>query len=112
MLIPLIALLAGVLLGLFFPYHISAEYSQYAAIAILTSLDSIFGGLSAVFQKTFNLKIFLTGFVGNAALAILLVYLGKRLDLDIYLVAVIVFGTRLFQNFAIIRRFILNKFTK
>ena len=112
MLIPLIALLAGVLLGLFFPYHISSEYSQYAAIAILTSLDSIFGGIRAVFQKTFHLKIFLTVFAGNAALAILLVYLGKRLDLDIYLVAVIVFGTRLFQNFAIIRRFILNKFTK
>lgn len=110
--IPLIGLLLGILIGFFVPYHIPSQYSPYAAIAILAALDSVFGGIKSSFQRNFNLIIFVSGFFGNALLAALLTYIGKKLDVDIYLAAVIVFGTRLFYNFAIIRRFLLNKYIK
>lgn len=83
-------------------------FSEYIAVAILAFLDSIFGGISANIQKKFNLKIFITGFFGNALIAIFLVYLGDKLNVDIYLAAVIVFSGRLFNNFSIIRRSLLE----
>lgn len=110
--IPFIGLLIGIAIGIFTPYHISSQYSSYVAIAILAALDSVFGGIAASLQKTFNMKIFISGFFGNALLAAGLTFIGKKLDVDIYLAAVIVFGTRLFQNFAVIRRFLLNKYVK
>jgi small basic protein len=58
------------------------------------------------------MKIFLSGFFGNALLAALLAYIGDKLGIPLYLAAVFAFGNRLFLNFAIIRRFLLNKFSK
>ena len=45
---------------------ISYTYSNYLAIAIIAALDSVFGGIVATIKKNFDLKIFLTGFFGNA----------------------------------------------
>jgi small basic protein len=105
-------LLAGVLIALFAGFHIPAEFSKYTAIAILAAVDSVFGGIAANMRKNFKLDIFLTGFFSNTLLAAALVYIGNLIDADLYLVALIVFGTRLFQNFAKIRRLLLNKLIK
>lgn len=48
--------------------------------------------------------MFLSGTIGNAAIAVFLTWLGQKLGLPLYLAAVLVFGTRMFQNFAEIRR--------
>lgn len=92
----------GFILGsnIIIPY----AFSTYIAVAILAFLDSLFGALAASIQKKFNFTIFITGFFGNAIIAIFLVYLGQKLNVDIYLAAVIVFSTRLFNNFSILRR--------
>ena len=110
MLIIIFGLLIGVILGLSLPTGIPPAMTQYIAIAILAGLDSVFGGFTATINNNFKMKVFISGFFGNALLAIALTYIGKLLDVDIYLAAVIVFGTRLFQNFAVIRRFLLNKY--
>ena len=102
-------ILIGVALGLFLPFHIPSAYSSYVAIAIVASLDSVFGALSAWSRQRFDLKIFLSGFFGNAILAMILTYIGKRLDADLYLVALLVFGARMFSNFSTIRRYLLNR---
>ncbi len=86
-------------------------YSRYLAIAIIAALDSIFGGISAVIKKNFDLKVFVTGFFGNAILSILLTLLGEKLNVDIYLAAIIVFVGRMFTNLSIIRRYYLEKWT-
>ena len=52
---------------------------------------------------------FLSGLLGNAILAILLAYLGQKLNVDIYLVAIFVFVSRMFNNLAGIRRYYLEK---
>ncbi len=108
-LIIIASLLIGVVAGLFIPSGLPSTLTPYIAIAILAGLDSVFGGFAATINNNFKMKIFITGFFGNALLAMLLTYIGKLLDVDIYLAAVIVFGTRFFQNFAVIRRFLLNR---
>ena len=111
----IIGCLIGALIGSFSPM-ISYTYSGYLAIAIIAALDSVFGGISATLKKNFNLTIFITGFFGNAILAILLTILGQKLNVDIYLAAIVVFVGRIFTNLAMIRRYyidiIMNKMEK
>ncbi len=101
----------GALIGMNAPV-ISYTYSSYLSIAIIAALDTVFGGISAVINRNFDLKIFLSGFFGNAILAIALTYLGERLNVDIYLAAIVVFVGRMFTNLAIIRRYYVDKWTK
>ena len=60
-------------------------------------------------KKQFDLKIFLSGFFGNSILSIALTYLGEKLNVDIYLAAIVVFVGRMFTNLAIIRRHYIDK---
>lgn len=100
-------ILAGVLTGLnvLVPY----SYSQYIAVAILACLDSVFGALNATLNKKFKMNIFLTGFFGNSLIAMFLVFIGTKLNVDIYLGAVIVFTGRLLNNFTAIRRKFIDR---
>ena len=107
-LIMIIACILGVVVGLNAPM-ISYTYSSYLAIAIIAALDSVFGGVASVINKKFDMKIFISGFFGNAILAILLTMLGEKLNIDIYLAAIVVFVGRMFNNLGIIRRYYLNK---
>ena len=102
--------LLGVGIGFLVP-TISYTASNYLAIAIVAGLDSVFGGISAVLNGKFDLKIFVSGFFGNAILSILLTYLGEKLNVDIYLAAIVVFVGRMFTNLSIIRRHYLEKWT-
>ena len=106
----LIGCILGAILGLNAPM-ISYTYSSYLAIAIIAALDSVFGGIASVIKKNFDLKIFISGFFGNAILAILLTILGQKLNVDIYLAAIVVFVGRMFNNLAIIRRYYIDKWT-
>ena len=107
----LIGCIIGALIGMNVPM-ISYTYSSYLAIAIIAALDSVFGGITSVINKNFDLKIFVTGFFGNAILAILLTILGQKLNVDIYLAAIVVFVGRMFVNLAIIRRYYVDKWIK
>lgn len=102
--------LLGVVVGVNAPI-ISYTYSSYLAIAIIAALDSVFGGISSVLKKNFDLKIFLSGFFCNAILSILLTYLGEKLNVDIYLAAIVVFVGRMFTNLTIIRRYYVEKWS-
>lgn len=110
--IPLFGLIIGILIGIFILYSIPEQYSSYVAVAILAALDSVFGGIVSTIQKKFDMGIFLSGFFGNALLAAALTYIGDKLGIQIYFAAIFAFGNRLFLNFAVIRRFLLNKLTK
>ncbi|MBQ7668103.1 MAG: small basic family protein [Clostridia bacterium] len=110
---PLIGLILGIFVANFiFPSIESYTYSKYLAIAVLACMDSVFGGIAGFAEKKFDLGVFVSGFFGNSLLAVLLTYMGEKLSLDLHLVAVLVFGNRMFLNFAIIRRYLLNKFKK
>ena len=80
----------GALIGINAPV-ISYTYSSYLSIAIIAALDTVFGGIASVVKGNFDLKIFLSGFFGNSILSIALTYLGNKLNVDIYLAAIVVF---------------------
>ena len=102
-----LSVILGILIGL--DVEIPYMYSKYIAVAILACLDSVFGAYTANLDNKFNIKIFVTGFFGNAIISILLVFIGEKLDVDIYLAAVIVFTTRLLNNFTVLRRVYVDK---
>ncbi len=106
----LVGCIVGALLGMNAPI-IPYTLSKYLAISIVAALDSVFGGISSVVKENFDLKIFVTGFFGNAILSILLTYLGEKLNVDIYLAAIVVFVGRMFVNLAIVRRYYVDKWT-
>lgn len=110
--IAFIGLLIGIFLGLKLNINIPEKFSPYMSVAILACLDSVFGAIKGGLSKNFQTDIFISGFFGNAILAAALAYLGDKLGIPIYIAAVIVFGGRIFDNFAIIRRLILEKIRK
>lgn len=79
------------------------------SVAILACLDSVFGAVRASLSKNFKSDIFISGFFGNAVLAAGLAYLGDKLGIPMYIAAVIVFGGRIFDNFAVIRRLLIER---
>lgn len=106
----IVGCILGAIIGIYAPM-VPYTYSGYLAIAIIAALDSVFGGISSTLKKQFDLKIFVSGFFGNAILSILLTYLGQKLNVDIYLAAIVVFVGRMFNNLAIIRRYYLEKWS-
>ncbi|MFV0314089.1 MAG: small basic family protein [Anaerotignum sp.] len=112
MIVPIFGLICGVFIGIVSGVVIPYGYSGYVAIAILACLDSFLGGIYAILQKNFDLKIFSSGFFCNGILAAGFIWLGNQLSLDLSIAVVVVFGSRIFNNFSQIRRFLLNKFEK
>ena len=107
----LIGCILGAIVGINVP-TISYSYSSYLAIAIVAALDSVFGGITGVLKREFDFKIFISGFFCNSILSILLTYLGNKLDVDIYLAAIVVFVGRMFLNLTIIRKYYIDKWSK
>ena len=103
----IIGCLIGALIGMYAPM-VSYTYSGYLAIAIIAALDSVFGGITSVLKKNFDLTIFISGFFCNSILSIALTYLGQKLNIDIYLAALVVFVGRMFTNLTIIRRYYIE----
>ena len=81
----LIGLVAGLLIGAFFPWTIPAQWSLYVAAGLLAALDSALGGFRARVKGEFKLGVFLSGTIGNAAIAVFLTWLGQKLGLPLYL---------------------------
>ena len=106
---PLIGLIVGLIIGLLLNVNIPDAYSSYVAVGILAAIDSVIGALTANLQNRFNFRLFLTGFIGNSAIAVLLAALGDQLDLQLSLAAVFAFGNRIFINFSTIRRLMLER---
>ena len=107
----IIGCVLGALVGVNLP-TISYTYSSYLAIAIIAALDSVFGGISGMLKGEFNFAVFISGFFCNSILSILLTYLGNRLNVDIYLAAIVVFVGRMFINLTIIRKYYIDKWGK
>ena len=105
-----IGCILGALVGINIP-TISYTYSSYLAIAIIAALDSVFGGISGTLKGEFDFKVFISGFFCNSILSILLTFLGNKLNLDIYLAAIVVFVGRMFLNLTIIRKYYIEKWS-
>ncbi len=107
----MIGCVLGAIIGINLPI-ISYTYSTYLAIGIIAALDSVFGGIAGVLKGEFDIKVFISGFFCNAILSMLLTYLGTKLNVDIYLAAIVVFVGRMFINLTIIRKYYIDKWSK
>jgi small basic protein len=107
---PLIGVTLGAIIALFLPWEIPLVYKSYTALAILATLDAIFGGMRAQLEGDFIFSKFIISFFANSIMAVALAYLGNVLGIDIYMGAVVAFSIRLFNNLALIREFAFIKY--
>jgi small basic protein len=107
--LPVLGLFVGAAIGFVADVNIPAAYSSYLSIAIIAALDTIFGGIRASLEKSFDGTVFLTGFFFNILVAALLAFIGDQLGVDLYLAAVVAFGVRLFNHIAVIRRIVFQR---
>lgn len=106
----ILGLIGGVVLGFSMNISYPSEYSFYITMGLLAALDSILGAARSHLEGKYNNLIFISGFITNAVLAGGLAYLGDRLGVPLYYAAIFVFGGRLFQNLAVIRRVLIEKY--
>lgn len=111
-LIPIFALVIGIMLGSILSFEIPLWMAKYLSIAVLAALDSVLGGVRGIYEDKFNGVVLLSGFITNAILAALLAFLGDQLSVDLYMAAVFVFGIRIFNNLSTIRHYIVSGFLK
>ena len=106
----IVGLVGGIGLGFAFNITYPTEYSFYITMGLLAAIDSMLGAARAHLDDKYNNLIFISGFVVNAILAGLLAFLGDKLGVPLYYAAILVFGGRLFQNLAVIRRLLIEKY--
>jgi len=106
----ILGLIGGIILGFTLNISYPTEYSFYITMGLLAAIDSILGAARSHLEGKYNNLIFISGFITNAILAGLLAYLGDRLGVPLYYAAILVFGGRLFQNLAVIRRLLIDKY--
>ena len=108
--IAVLALVAGVVLGIVFHPTVPAALQPYLPIAVVAALDAVFGGIRAKLDGIFDDKQFVISFVSNVLVAALIVYLGDQLGVGGQLSTgvVVVLGVRIFGNAAAIRRHVFR----
>lgn len=104
-----VGLLIGVLAGIYCPFSLPPQYARLLAVAVMAGLDAVLGGVRASMDGNYDTEIFISGFFINGILAAFLCYAGNMLGIDLYMVAILIFGMRVFQNLAIIRRLYMKK---
>lgn len=104
--IALLALLLGAAIGLILRPTVPAVIGPYLPVAVIAALDALFGAVRARLDGTFSDRIFLVSFLSNVVLAVFLVFLGDQLNVGDALetAVIVVFGVRIFQNLAAVRR--------
>jgi len=103
-----LGLLLGALVALLLRPTVPQELSRYLAMAVIAAIDSSMGGMRAYLERTFNDRVFVLAFLSNAALAAGLVWIGDQLGVDLTTAVAVVFGVRIFQNLAAIRRILFH----
>ena len=106
----LLALAAGVAIGLFVHPTVPDWLGPYLPIAVVAALDAVFGGLRAKLDDIFDAKVFVISFVANVIVAALIVFLGDQLGVGGQLSTgvIVVLGIRIFANVAAIRRHLFH----
>jgi small basic protein len=100
----LFGLVLGALVALLLRPTVPPELSRFVAVAMVAAIDASLGGLRAWLERTFNDRVFVLAFVTNGAFAVFLVWVGDQLAVDLTTAVAVVFGVRIFQNLAAVRR--------
>jgi small basic protein len=105
--------LAGLIVGFAVIYAanvtVPAGFASYLSLATLAGLDAVLGGVRAGLEDKFKADIFISGFIVNTLLAVLLAFIGEQIGVELFLAAVVLIGGRVFLNLSLIRRYWLTK---
>lgn len=105
----LAGLLVGLIAGSYCPFALPHEYTRLLAVAVWAGFDAVLGGIRAAMENVYDTGVFISGFFINGLLASVLCYCGPMIGIDLYMVAILIFGIRIFQNLGIIRRLYMGK---
>lgn len=108
-LLPLAGLTVGFVAVYLAQVTVPAGFASYLSLATLAGLDAVIGGIRAGIEDKFKTDIFVSGFVVNTLLAVLLAYVGEQIGVELFLAAVVVIGGRIFLNLSLIRRYWLTR---
>jgi small basic protein len=104
--IALAALVAGILVGLILKPELPAGLAPYLPIVVVAALDVVLEGIRDRLEGVYHEGELLMAFLTNSLLAVFVVWLGDRLGApDLSVGVIIVFGVRMFQSLAAIRRY-------
>ena len=107
--IALIGLLVGVAVGLILQPTLPVVLAPYLPVVVVAALDTVLDGVRARLEGGYNEGEFVVEFLTNALLAVFVVWIGDRLGApDLSIGIVIVFGVRMFQSLAAIRRYLFR----
>lgn len=98
MLIVLVAIIVGLIIGLFSSFSLPTVYYSYVTLIILVSLDSLIEAGRAFYNKNFSNIYFLLKWLSDMLLAVLFKALGDALGVDLAIPIIIYLGMRMFDN--------------
>jgi small basic protein len=108
--IAVLALLAGITLGLVLEPTLPGALAPYIPVIVVAALDTVLAGMLARLEGGYHEGEFIVAFVTNTALAAFIVWVGDRLGApDLTVGVVVVFGIRMFQSLAAIRRYLFRE---
>jgi small basic protein len=108
--IALIALVLGIMAGLLLRPTLPAGLAPYLPVVVVAALDVVLEGIRERLEGAYHEGELLVGFLANALLAAFVVWLGDRLGApDLTVGVIIVFGIRMFQSLAAIRRYFFRE---
>ncbi|OQA04856.1 MAG: hypothetical protein BWY68_00096 [bacterium ADurb.Bin400] len=108
----IVGLALGLFIGTFLQIDIPPEYTRYTAVAIVGILDSLFGAIRASIEKKYDTSIFVSGLALNMIIAVIITFVGDKLNLDLYLAILVAFMIRIFANIGIIKTTTIGKYFK
>jgi small basic protein len=108
--IALAALVAGILVGLILEPELPAGLAPYLPLVVVAALDVVLEGIRERLEGLYHEGELLVAFLANSLLAVFVVWLGDRLGApDLSVGVIIVFGLRMFQSLAAIRRYFFRE---
>ena len=108
-LIPILAVVIGIALGFMIRVPLTGIAAVYMGVGVVAGMDSVFDGVRSANEGKFRSDVFVTGFFANIFIAFFLAWFGDRIGVNVYFVAILVMGTRIFTNLSLIRRQMLTK---
>ena len=108
--LPFVALVVGALLAIVLGVpHLAGAQGQYLAVGCLAGFDTVLGGIRGGLEDRFDNAIFISGFLTNVVIAMLLCFLGDKIYQPMYLAVAFIFGSRIFNNLSLIRRMVVTR---
>lgn len=108
--IALVALLLGIGAGLLLQPTLPVALAPYLPVIVVAALDTVLEGVRTRLEGGYHEGEFIVAFLSNTILAGFIVWVGDRLGVpELSIGIVIVFGVRMFESLAGIRRFIFRE---